>query len=150
MRIYLASNWRNTHYDHVLKILRDHGFEVYSFKHPAPDDDGFHWSEIDPAWQAWTPAQYQAALQHPLAQVGFAQDKLALQMADVTVLVLPCGRSSHLELGYAAGLGQRTAVLMLEPCETEQMYLLVDHICLTMDELLAFLWEPQDSHADVR
>jgi hypothetical protein len=58
------------------------------------------------------------------------------------VLVLPCGRSAHLELGYAAGLGQRTAVLMLEPCEAELMYLLVDRLCLSIDELFAWLQEP--------
>jgi hypothetical protein len=139
MRIYVASSWRNLYQPTVVTALRQEGYEVYDFRHPAPDDDGFHWAEIDPAWQAWTPGQYQAALQHPLAQVGFAQDKLALQMADVTVLVLPCGRSSHLELGYAAGLGQRTAVLMLEPCEAELMYLLVDRICLSIDELLTWL-----------
>jgi len=60
---------------------------------------------------------------------GFVHDRLALQMADVTVLVLPCERSAHLERGYAAGVGQRTAVLMLEPCEAELMYLLVDRLC---------------------
>jgi hypothetical protein len=145
MRIYLASSWRNPQQPAVVQALRDVGHHVYDFRHPAPGDEGFAWSKIDPAWQSWTPAQYQAALQHPLAQVGFAQDKLALQMADVTVLVLPCGRSSHLELGYAAGLGQRTAVLMLEPCEAELMYLLVDRLCLTLDELLAFLQEREDA-----
>jgi hypothetical protein len=144
MRIYCASSWRNLHYDDVLEILCGKGYEVYSFRNPTPGDDGFHWSEIDPDWPSWTTEQYRAALQHPLAQVGFAQDKLALQMADVTVLVLPCGRSAHLELGYAAGLGQRTAVLMLEPQEAELMYLLCDRVCLSMDELLAWLQEPQD------
>ena len=74
-----------------------------------------------------------------MAQVGFAQDKLALQMADVTVLVLPCGRSAHLELGYAAGQGQHIAILMLEPNEPELMYLLCDRVCLSMDELLSWL-----------
>jgi len=142
MRIYVASSWRNPYQPTIIKALQGEGFEyVYDFRHPAPDDAGFHWSEIDPAWQSWTPAQYRDALQHPLAQVGFAQDRLALQTADVTVLVLPCGRSSHLELGYAKGLGQRTAVLMLEPAEAELMYLLCDRVCLTFEELLAFLRE---------
>jgi hypothetical protein len=139
MRIYVASSWRNLYQPTVVTALRQEGYEVYDFRHPAPDDDGFHWAEIDPAWQSWTPAQYREALQHPLAQVGFAQDKLALQMADVTVLILPCGRSAHLELGYAAGVGQRTAVLMLEPQEAELMYALCDHVCLGMDELLSWL-----------
>jgi hypothetical protein len=142
MRIYVASSWRNLYQPTVVTALRQHGWCVYDFRHPAPGDEGFAWAEIDLAWQSWTPAQYQSALQHPLAQVGFAQDKLALQMADVTVLVLPCGRSAHLELGYAKGIGQRTAVLMLEPCEAELMYLLVDRLCLSMDELFAWLQEP--------
>jgi len=139
MRIYVASSWRNRYQPEVVQSLREHQFEVYDFRHPAPGDDGFAWAEVDPAWQSWTPTQYREALQHPLAQVGFAQDKLALQMADVTVLVLPCGRSSHVELGYAKGLGQRTAVLMLERCEAELMYLLCDHISLSLDELVAWL-----------
>jgi hypothetical protein len=139
MRIYVASSWRNPYQPTVVTALRGAGYTTYDFRHPAPGDDGFAWSEIDPAWQTWTPAQYRDALQHPLAQVGFAQDKLALQMADVTVLVLPCGRSAHLELGYAAGQGQRTAVLMLEPNEAELMYGLCDRVCLTMNEVLSWL-----------
>ena len=141
MRIYVASSWRNTYQPAVVQVLREAGHEVYDFRRPAPGDDGFAWTEIDPAWLSWTPEQYRAALQHPRAQVGFAHDQLALQRADVTVLVLPCGRSAHLELGYAAGVGQRTAVLMLEPCEAELMYLLVDRVCLSIDELQAFLRE---------
>jgi len=141
MRIYVASSWRNTYQPAVVQVLRESGHEVYDFRHPAPGDDGFAWTEIDPAWLSWTPEQYRAALQHPRAQVGFTHDQLALQRADVTVLVLPCGRSAHLELGYAAGVGQRTAVLMLEPCEAELMYLLVDRVCLSIDELQMFLRE---------
>jgi hypothetical protein len=143
VRIYVASSWRNVYQPTLITALRLEGWEVYDFRNPAPGDDGFHWSEIDPAWQSWTPTQYRDALQHPLAQVGFAQDKLALQMADVTVLVLPCGRSSHLELGYAKGMGQRTAVLMLEPAEAELMYLLCERVCLSVDELLMFLRETE-------
>jgi hypothetical protein len=139
MRIYVASSWRNLYQPTVVTTLRQQGWDTYDFRHPALGDDGFHWAEIDLGWQSWTPAQYREALQHPLARVGFAQDRLALQMADVTVLVLPCGRSAHLELGYAAGMGQHTAVLMLEPQEPELMYRLCDRICLSMDELLSWL-----------
>jgi hypothetical protein len=72
MRIYLASSWRNLRYPDVLTILRAQGFSVYDFRQPAPGDDGFSWSEIDPAWQSWLPVQYRNALRHPLVQVGFA------------------------------------------------------------------------------
>jgi hypothetical protein len=144
MRIYVASSWRNRYQPAVVQALRDAGYSTYDFRHPAPGDEGFRWSEIDPAWQSWPPAQYRDALQHPLAQRGFAQDRLALQTADITVLVLPCGRSAHLELGYAAGVGQRTAVLMVEPAEAELMYLLCDRICLSMDELFTWLQQPSN------
>jgi hypothetical protein len=135
MRIYIASSWRNQYQPTIVTALRQEGYEVYDFRHPAPGDDGFHWSEIDPLWQDWSGKRYRQALTHPLAEVGFAQDKLALQMADMTVLVLPCGRSAHLELGYAIGLKQRTVILMLEPCEPELMYKLADTICLSVEEL---------------
>jgi hypothetical protein len=139
MRIYVASSWRNAYQPMVVERLRDAGYVVYDFRHPAPGNEGFHWAEIDSAWDTWTPEQYIAALQHPFAQRGFAHDRRALQMADVTVLVLPCGRSAHLELGYAAGQGQRTAVLMLEPNEAELMYLLCETICTNIEDLLAWL-----------
>jgi hypothetical protein len=139
MYIYVASSWRNPHQPAIVSMLRGAGHDVYDFRNPKLDDDGFRWSEIDPHWQHWSVDQYRQALGHPLAELGFAQDKLALQMADVTVLVLPCGRSAHLELGYAIGLKQRTAILMLEPSEPELMYKLADVICSSVDELLTWL-----------
>jgi hypothetical protein len=139
MRVYVASSWRNAYQQDVVKHLREAGHEVYDFKHPKPDDEGFHWSEIDPNWRLWTPYAFRAALEHPLAQLGFAQDRLALEMADITVLVLPCGRSAHLELGYAVAQKQRTVVLMLEPDTPELMYKFCERICFSVEELLAFL-----------
>lgn len=68
-------------------------------------------------------------LRHPAAKAGFA--------ADITVLVLPCGRSAHLELGWATGQGQRTIVLLDDPMtEPELMYLMNTELVTTLDELL--------------
>lgn len=135
MYVYVASSWRNLLQPTLVQTIRAWGHRVYDFRQPRPDDDGFRWLEIDPEWRQWSVSQFQAALSHPLAEIGCAQDKLALQMADATVLVLPCGRSAHLELGYAIGLKQQTAVLMLEPDEPELMYKLADRVCGSMDEL---------------
>jgi hypothetical protein len=64
----------------------------------------------------------------------------ALRRADVTVLVLPCGRSAHLELGYAVGAGQRTVVLLDNPLsEPELMYLMNTKICMNLDEVIEAL-----------
>lgn len=138
-RMYVASSWRNAHQPSVVAALRDAGFEVYDFRHPEPGNDGFSWSEIDPAWQSWTPEHYREALTHPVAEHGFGRDFGAMQWADTCVLVLPSGRSAHLEGGWMAGTGRRLYVLMLEPQEPELMALMATGgaagICLSIDEL---------------
>jgi hypothetical protein len=101
-RIYVASSWRNGYQQAVVESLRQLGHEVYDFRHPAPGNDGFHWSEIDPAWKDWNQSAFAAALQHPIAVDGFGRDMSALEWCDTCVLVLPCGRSAHLEAGWAA------------------------------------------------
>ncbi len=120
-RVYVASSWRNEIQPLVVYALRAAGHEVYDFKNPRPGDHGFHWSEIDPNWKSWTVDQYRQALRHPIARDGFASDFNAMQWADTFVLVLPCGRSAHLELGWAAGQGKEAHVLSLEACEPELM-----------------------------
>lgn len=123
MRIYVASSWRNAYQQSVVRTLREAGHAVYDFRHPTPEDTSFHWSEIDPAWEDWPPGQYIRALQHPIAQTGFARDFAAMQWADAFVLVLPCGRSAHLEAGWALGAGKPTVIYIPEPVEPELMYL---------------------------
>lgn len=53
---------------------------------------------------------------------------------DCCVLVLPCGRSAHLELGYAIGAGKPTFILLAEG-EPELMYKMSPYLCADMDEL---------------
>lgn len=142
MKIYVASSWRNHDQPDVVAALRSAGHEVYDFKNPAPGDHGFGWGPLglgDP--KQWTPQTLREALRHPVAQRGFAFDMDALRGCDACVLVLPCGRSAHLELGWAAGEGKKktyvlTAATLDEP---ELMYLMCDGICLDMAELLGAL-----------
>lgn len=122
MRIYVASSWRNEQQPEVVQALRAVGHEVYDFRHPAPGNDGFSWSEIDPAWRNWSPDAYLAGLRHPRAEEGFFLDLDGLNWSDATVLVLPCGRSAHLEAGYAAGQGKPVIILLDETFEPELMY----------------------------
>lgn len=146
LRIYVASSWRNHFHEEVVCELRDKGHEVYDFKNPRPGSNGFHWSEIDPDWQKWDAETYRVALTHPVAQAGYASDRDALAACDVCVLVLPCGRSAHLEAGWAAGNGKPTVVLLAEG-EPELMYLLADALVLDMDELVEWL-ERQEMPGD--
>lgn len=139
MRIYVASSWRNEVQQAVVLGLRSMGHDVYDFRNPTPGDSGFSWSEIDPEWQRWDTNAFRAALQHPIAQHGFGLDMMALRTCDACVLVLPCGRSAHLELGWAAGAGKKTFVLSPDPEEPELMYLMCDGIYSSLNELRVVL-----------
>jgi hypothetical protein len=133
-QVYVASSWRNPHQQGVVAALRKDGHEVYDFRNPRPGDHGFSWAEIDSGWQDWTPLGFREALDHPVARQGFSSDFGAMIRADTFVLVLPSGRSSHLELGWAAGARKRTAV-MLAVGEPELMYLMADRLCIGLPEL---------------
>jgi len=125
-KIYLASSWRNPHQPAVLAALREAGHEVYDFRNPEPGNDGFRWSQIGPDSLRTDPDIFvHHVTTHPTAASGFKLDKDALDWADTCVLALPCGRSAHLELGYAVGQGKETFVLLArEQFEPELMYLL--------------------------
>jgi hypothetical protein len=142
MNIYVASSWRNPQQPAVVDELRRGGYEVYDFRDPK--QGGFHWSQIDPEWEGWTPAQYRLALQtSPLAEAGLYHDMDALRRCDAVVAVQPFGRSASLELGWAAGAGKIT-ILLLAPGEPELMVKMCDRICLTLEEVIDCLDEYRD------
>ncbi len=142
-RIYVASSWRNLHQPQIVTELREAGHLVYDFRNP-PGRTGFEWSEIDPEWLAWSLEEYRQALEHPISQAGFASDFNAMKWADTCVLVLPCGRSAHLEAGYFTGAGKQLLILLPDEQEPELMYLMADHVCLSVPELLGKLAAPMD------
>jgi hypothetical protein len=147
-RIYLASSWRNSYQPEVVKALREWGHEVYDFRNPTEGDHGFSWREIGDGFEHWTAWEFREALKTPIAARGFSYDKDGCEWADTGVLLLPCGRSAHLEAGYLIGQGKPTLVLALEErTEPELMYLLAARICLGMEELKSQLWHLDHSGA---
>lgn len=124
--IYVASSWRNHFQVAVVAALRaadrqqpGRGLEPYDFKNP-PNNTGFHWGEVGmPSYDRETNTlvpfnEYQQALEHPRAIEGFKSDFEAMQASDRCVLVLPCGRSAHLEAGWFAGAGRELYILMAD------------------------------------
>lgn len=141
MKIYVASSWRNTKQPAVVARLREAGHLVYDFRHPADGNDGFAWSTIDRDWLEWTATEFRHHLSHISAIDGFNLDMAALRWAEVCVLVLPCGRSAHLEAGWAVGAGRRTFVLLDEAPEPELMYRMTT-VCLDIEEIVEALKTP--------
>lgn len=137
-KIYVASSWRNPMQPAIVERLRAAGHEVYDFRNPAPGNTGFAWSQIDREWLGWKPDRFAELLStHPVAAAGFALDRGALDWCDTCVMLLPCGRSAHLEAGYACGQGKRV-VFYLHPdkFEPELMYLLGTKLVCNDDEML--------------
>lgn len=137
-RIYVASSWRNPRQRDVVDALRSLGNEVYDFKNPREGDTGFSWREIDPDWENWVTSQYINNLRHPIATAGFSSDWNAMEWATMAVLVMPCGRSAHLEAGYFVGARKPLFILLEEAAEPELMYRMAetDRICESLGELV--------------
>lgn len=135
-RFYVASSWRNARYPDVVAVLKGAGHEVYDFRNPTEGDPGFSFSRIDPEWQQWPAEKFRAMLDHEFAVDAFGKDKAGMESADAFLLVMPCGRSAHLEAGWAIGQGLPVAILLDDDSEPELMYKLADRLVVNMDELL--------------
>ncbi len=141
MRIYVASSWRNDRQPSVVTVLRAAGHDVYDFRDPEHGNTVFTWDEIDPDFEHWSKRQFRDSLRHPLAKSGFASDFGGMQWCEACVMVLPCGRSASLELGWCIGTGRRSIVL-LDDGKPDLMFKLADHVCVSMDEVVSALDKP--------
>ena len=150
--VYVASSWRNPMQPAVIHTLRAAGIDCYDFRNPE-GGTGFAWREVKSGPSESIPAgtvkakgsdwedvdEYLRMIEHPRAIEGFEADFAAMDKADAFVMVLPCGKSAHLELGWAIGAGIRTAILLEDPIEPELMYRMADHLAPTLFDLLGWL-----------
>jgi len=145
MKIYVASSWRNVLQPGIVHALRRCGHEVYDFRHPKLNDDGFRWSELgNPDYEHGdlvAPVTYREMLQHPRSVEGYESDISHVRWCDACVYVLPCGRSASFELGYAMGQGKRGYVVVFDMVEPELMFREAT-IIANMDELFDAFGEP--------
>jgi len=143
MRIYIASSWKNQ--KEVLALadsLEKQGFEVDAFCRSTYKRYSFHWSELVDDENDL--ANYDAIefLADPRTQRAFREDKRWLDWADTVIMLMPCGRSSHLEAGYAVGQGKRLYIYGLFPKgEFDVMYGFADGLFRTeqLNELVKAL-----------
>ena len=133
--MYVASSWRNLIQPDVVKMLVEAGHDVYDFRNPFQNGTGFRWADIASDWEDWSSEELIDGLEHPLASKGFKSDMDALDWAEAVVMVMPCGRSSHLELGYAVGQRKKT-VILLSQSEPELMYKMADYLVTDTEQML--------------
>jgi hypothetical protein len=134
--IYLIGSLRNPLIPDIGQSLRAEGFEVF--------DDWFAGGKIaDDEWQAYETVRgrsYSEALRGYAADHVFHFDLHHLDRAHVGVLVLPAGKSGHLELGYLAGQGKRTFILFDKvPERWDVMYKFTTGVAFNLEELIVQL-----------
>jgi hypothetical protein len=115
LKIYPASSWRNKAYPDIVAAMRADGHDVYDFR---VANGGFRWSGT-------TYPEHICELEtDPHVAAAFKRDKDALDWCDVCVLILPCGKSAHLEAMYASARGKPVIVKFCveEPLQPELMY----------------------------
>lgn len=105
--IYVIGSLRNETIPTVGTELRKAGWDAFDDWYAAGPEADDKWKEYETS----RGRSYAQALEGHAARHVFSFDKAHLDRCDAAVLVLPAGRSGHLELGYMAGLGKRTFVL---------------------------------------
>lgn len=108
--IYLATSWKNKHYDRVLALLRDAGHNVYDFREKGFEFNQLHNGNTDELHYL-TQAEL---LDHPTAVGAFEIDMKGLSDSDVLIMLYPCGNDAHVELGWAVAQGMYTIVYLNE------------------------------------
>lgn len=131
--VYIGGALANPEIVRITKVIAEAGFTAFSeWYTPGP--------EADVLWRDYELAlgyNYREALQRPAAKNTFDFDKRHIDLCDIFVMVLPCGKSAHLELGYAIGSGKRGLIYMpQEPERWDVMYGFAERVVYTDEELV--------------
>lgn len=136
--IYVIGSLKNEKVPLVAEELRKCGYRVF-------DDWYSAGPEADDYWQAHCRLRgmdYEQALASPHAVCVFEFDREWLDAADTVVLVLPAGKSGHIELGYAIGAGKRGFILLDgEPDRYDVMYKFATGVAFTVGDLIELVSE---------
>lgn len=139
MFIYIASSWRNKIHEEVVKRIHEH-FDLYDYRQPSKEDKGFNWESVDINWKNWTFDEYIQGLNTKEANHGFTLDFNAIKKANVCVLLLPSGRSAHLEAGYFIGAGKKLIIYTEDMQEPELMYKMTEYITNNINQVIEWLY----------
>ena len=132
-KIYLIGSLKNENVTKFAAKVRDAGFEVFDdWFSPGPEADD-HWQR----YERERGRTYLEALKGHHARNVFDFDVQHIDASDCVVLVMPAGKSAHMELGYAAGTKKPCFVLFEgEPERYDIMYLFANDVFVDSDKLI--------------
>ena len=111
MKVYIVGSLENPVIPEATNALIAAGFDVFSDWFAAGPGADYAWAD----YEKKRGRSYRDALTSPAAQNVFRFDLRNLLAANVVVQVMPSGKSAAWEMGFAAGRGKPTFILMDEP-----------------------------------
>lgn len=107
MKIYLASSWKN---EHLVRSMANYltvlGHEVDDFTNDSNGRFTFSFNQIPNVEEL----DAKSVLNNPLVQRAYQEDKKWLDWSEIVIMILPCGKSAHLEAGYIKGSGKKLII----------------------------------------
>lgn len=116
--LYLIGSLRNPVVPSLGNKLREIGFDVFDDWHAAGPTADDEWKR----YETERGHSYREALSGHAAKHVFEFDLHHLNRSTHGLLVLPAGRSGHLELGFLIGQGKKGYVLLDNPDRWDVMY----------------------------
>lgn len=148
-KLYLIGSLRNKRIpalaNRLRKMMTDDVviFDDWFAAGPEADD---HWKE----YEQERGRTYEEALEGAAAKNVFAFDKRNLDDSTHALLVLPAGKSGHMEIMYAAyGVGAKTAILLdPEDVRWDVMYQFIPDILSTDNDVVDWLTGTTEQQAE--
>ena len=140
MKIYLASSWKNAKLvREIANYLRVFGHEVDDFTDKSNGRFVFSFDKLPDI----SSHNAISVLVFPEVKRAFTEDKKWIDWADVVLLLLPAGKSAHLEAGYAKGQGKKLIIYQegFPEGEFDVMYGFADFMSDNPVEIVDYLSE---------
>jgi nucleoside 2-deoxyribosyltransferase len=130
--IYLIGSLRNPEIPKIGNRLRAVGYDVFCDWHAAGPRADDEWKR----YETERGHSYREALNGYAARHVFEFDKYHIDRCNIGVLVMPAGRSGHLELGYMLGQGKPGFVVIDTPDRWDVMYQFADGVFESVEEMI--------------
>jgi hypothetical protein len=133
LTIYLIGSLRNPEIPLIGNRLREAGIDTFDEWHDAGPEADDYWKKD----QQTRGRSYTEALESYAADHVFEFDKFHLDRCDGSILILPAGRSGHIELGYMIGKGKPSYVLFDKDSDRwDVMYRFASGVFFDLEELI--------------
>ncbi len=139
-KLYLIGSLRNPRIPEVAATLRGIGYDVFDDWYAAGPEADDYWRD----YEKNRGHDLVQALDGIAANHVYSHDHHHLDTSDLAVLLLPAGRSGHLELGFMVGRGKPTHIVLDgEPERYDVMYRFATAVHRSVEEMVE--WMQQNS-----